>query len=186
MFKELFVELRPLILIGWFVAAVRFGLEFAFPDNEKIPFMASVYVVMAALIMFCGMKGLLDHLVWKKLLRGCGILGVLCWGVPSLVTYTTAQVAGWDHGRFFYDQAYHDAVETAKKAGAEDPEAAAEKALGHGDRSRSAPRGDSVGEQVLRGAGVAGITTVAGAVWCLFWSSIFVGLLSRGRRTGGG
>jgi hypothetical protein len=183
--REAYREVRPIVWVAWVLAALRLTLEAAHLADSWT-FAVSVYYGVATLLLFCGITGQLDHLRWKRLLLGSVVLGVLCFGVPNAIAYTTAQLAGWEHGRFYHDAAFHSALKRHQEAGLEEAaaKAAAEEDVGHADRSRAAPRAETTGGRVGAGLLVAGATTIAGTVFTLVLSVLFIGIpasLRRGR-----
>jgi hypothetical protein len=100
--KALWPRIRPLILFGWLVALIRFGIDASVkPAGRHDPFFwFGVYTLMPVAYLVTGIRGTLDDVRWPKIALMALILGVLVWGLPNLVVYTTAHALEWTHGRF--------------------------------------------------------------------------------------
>ena len=97
--SDVWSRIRPLVLLGWGVAAIRFALEF-FPKGRESAFGMSVFFVVAGGIILLANEGRFAALSYPKLLLSAFLLGLLCWTLPNIVAYTTAQFQGWTFGRF--------------------------------------------------------------------------------------
>ena len=95
--KSLWNDVKPLVWFGWAVAAIRFALEFVAPQQA---WYFGVYWLMPVALIYYGVQKKLDHLSWPRLALSMLIVGVLVWGLPNVIVYTTAQFQGWTHGRF--------------------------------------------------------------------------------------
>lgn len=89
--------IRPLVFIGWGIAAVRLALEFVAPDASMY---VGVYYLMPIVLIAYSVKKRFDDLLFLRLMLGMLIVGVLVWGLPNFIAYSTAQFQGWEHGRF--------------------------------------------------------------------------------------
>lgn len=94
---SLFARMRPLILFGLAVAAVRFALDFARLDAAM---WFGVYYALPVALLVAGVRGTYDDLSWWRLVRGMMLVALCCWFVPNVISYTTGQFLGWTHGRF--------------------------------------------------------------------------------------
>ncbi len=139
--SSLWSQFKTLILIGWVIALVRLGLDAAAPGASMY---FGVYYGMPIVLLFFSIMGKYKGVPWKRLALGMILTGVLVWGLPNLIAYTTAQFAGWDHGRF-----------------------------GEG-------RGPGISEsamgKVTVGLMTAGMTSFAGSIWMILWSTILIWL----------
>src|SRR5262245_32381003 len=139
--KALWPRIRPLVMFGWLVALIRFGIDASMKPGRADPFFwFGVYTLMPIAFLVYGIRGTLDDVRWPKIALIALIVGLLVWGIPNLITYSTAHALGWTHGRF--------AV----------PESA-----------RASPMfaSTALGPSILRGLVTGGITTVTGAVFSL-------------------
>jgi hypothetical protein len=59
-----------------------------------------VYYGMPIVLLIFAVLGTFKGVGWKRLALGMILTGVLVWGLPNVISYTTAQFLGWDHGRF--------------------------------------------------------------------------------------
>lgn len=100
MSTSLFRELRPFLIVGWVTALARYIMDWRHMDSMTV----GVYYQMAAVFLFCGLIGYVDHWRWKRIFVAAAILAVLVWGLPNLIAYGTAQFEGWTHGRFAADR----------------------------------------------------------------------------------
>lgn len=182
-FTDTFQTLKPIVFTLWIVAVARLVAE-ALTENLNVIGMISVYGAVAAIFLFAGFTGQLDFLTGRRLFAGAFVLAVSCWFLPNSIAYTTAQFAGWTHGRFFYDHEYHDLVATLGEDGMDEKAAAKEavERLGHGDRTRTAPPADTATGKVKAGVFVGLLTTLAGMLWCLLTGALFLGVPARFRR----
>jgi hypothetical protein len=90
-------RMRPIILFGLAVAAVRFALDCAQLD---VAMWLGVYFLMPVALIVAGIRGTYDDLKWLRLAVAMILVAVCCWFVPNSVAYTTGQFLGWQHGRF--------------------------------------------------------------------------------------
>lgn len=95
--KDIWTYVRGLIYFGWLIAAIRFILEFAAPDQSMY---IGVYFIMPLAYLYYGLKGKLDDLTWPRLALGMVMVAFFVWFIPNCISYTTAQFMAWDHGRF--------------------------------------------------------------------------------------
>lgn len=103
-------HVKGLIYFGWLIAAIRFILEFAAPAQSMY---FGVYFVMPLAYLYYGVKGKLDDLSWPQLALAMVMVAFFVWFIPNSISYTTAQFAGWEHGRFSVAQATPEAAGTA-------------------------------------------------------------------------
>lgn len=95
--RPILAVVRPLLLAGWAIAAVRLGLD-AFAPALSMWF--GVYYLMPVVAFVVGRGGAFDGVRWPRFALCMIVTGALVWGVPNLISYGTAQFAGWTHGRF--------------------------------------------------------------------------------------
>jgi hypothetical protein len=99
--STLWPRIRGLVLFGWLVVLIRFGLDATLKPTDWTPgWFVGVDFLMPIAFLVVGIKGTLDDIPWPKYLLIALTLGVLIWGIPNAITYTTAQFVGWQHGRF--------------------------------------------------------------------------------------
>jgi len=174
--SELWRRQRWMILILWIVAGIRFALDFRQADDPiafetgAIRWQATigVYYVSGALLLIASFRGTYRGLSYGRHVLGMVMLGLLCWGVPNSIVYTTAQFQGWEHGRFTPPPA----------EGVEVPEGTA--------RERSGPIAETALGKVASGVGVGAGTTVASFVLWNFWlMNLLIYLPARLRRRTG-
>ncbi len=94
--------LRPLVFLGWAIAAGRFALEWIAPDASMY---FGVYYVMPLVLLVFGLRGHFDGVGFWRLVLCMFLTAILVWGIPNSVSYTVAQFQGWTHGRFGPDRA---------------------------------------------------------------------------------
>jgi hypothetical protein len=99
--KSAWSRVRGLVLFGIAVAALRFILDATIQPGEwSWGWFVGVSFLMPLAFLYVGIRGTMDDIRWPKFLLMSLILGVLVWGIPNLITYTTAQFQGWQFGRF--------------------------------------------------------------------------------------
>jgi hypothetical protein len=152
----LWPRIRGLVLFGWLVALLRFGLEpTAKPAQGDVAWILSVYFLMPVAFVWTGIRGTFDDLRWPKIALIAALIGILVWAIPNAIIYTTAQFLGWTHGRF-------------------------------APNDRAAPLATTTLGRLGAGLGVAGMTAIAGAIWSLVWMTLVVwlpGVVRRRRKT---
>lgn len=89
--------IRPLLIAGWSIAAIRLALDALAPDAAM---WFGVYWLMPVVLLVLGRRGALAEFRWLRLALAMIVTGLLVWALPNLVSYTIAQFAGWTHGRF--------------------------------------------------------------------------------------
>lgn len=97
MLRELWSLVRPLVLVGWVVAGIRYVLEWTAPGMSM---WFGVYYVVIPLLAYFAVTRRFDRCAWPKAALAMVLLAVLVWGLPNLIAYATAQFQGWTHGRF--------------------------------------------------------------------------------------
>ena len=167
---EIYREFRPIIWVLWMVAAARLAMD-TNTDNEKPAYMMSVYAGSAILFLYNGITGAMDHIGWKRLLLGALTVAVMCWMIPNTIAYTVGQFAGWTHGRFYVDPQDTEPGEVKEELG--------------NSKSRAASPADTAVGKVASGVMMGGLTTLAGAVWCLVTASLLLGVPMALRRRRG-
>ena len=174
--KETWRAFRPMIWVLWAVAAVRLAMD-AIAEDDKTAFMMSVYASSGVLFLYTGITGAMDHVGWKRLLVGCLMLAVLCWCIPNGIAYTVAQFQGWAHGRFFADVEEYELLERFEAEGMSTFEAmdAVREELGHFE-TRFEPQKETTGGRLAVAWTTAGLTAIAGAVWCLGFGILLLGI----------
>lgn len=95
--KSLWSQFKTLILIGWGIALVRLLLD---ASSQEFAMYIGVYYGMPIVLLVFAVLGIYKGVGWKRLALGMILTGLLVWGLPNLISYTTAQFMGWRHGRF--------------------------------------------------------------------------------------
>lgn len=153
---SLMSRLKPIMFVAWAVIALRFALEFTAPENARA--LPGIYYAMPLLLAWAGWRGQLDAFSYGRMVLGFLLLAVLCWTLPNLIVYSTAQFLGWEHGRFY--------------PGTELPDGSIEGQFGPAIA-------DSTGGKLLTATTVALLTTIAGFVWTFVWGTLVVYLPKR-------
>jgi hypothetical protein len=149
---SLWSRARGLILFGWLVALLRFGIDAKLHPGRSEPlFWIGVYTMMPIAFLVAGIRGTFDDMSWKRLALMSVLIGFLVWGLPNLITYTTARFLGWTEGRF-----------APPKEG--DP-------FGHGP-----------GANILAGLSIGAVTGIIGSLFCIVWTTLLIWLPGRVRR----
>ena len=152
---SLWPRIRGLVLFGWLVALIRFGLEATLHPAKGDPaWFFGVYFLMPVAFLVVALRKTLDDLRWPKIALASLLIGVFVWGIPDAIIYTAGQFLGWTHGRF-------------------EPE------------TRSAPIAPTALGKVGWGLVVGAGTAVIGSLWCLVWTTVVIwlpGALRRKRR----
>jgi hypothetical protein len=162
--KHLWPYLRPIVYLAWLVAAVRLAIDATLkPAIFAAPSMVSVFYALPLLMIWTGIRGAWDSLPFPKMLAGFALLGLLCFGLPNFVSYTTAQFAGWTHGRFR-------------------PPAPGKEGFGEDKEARAAPIKETAAGKVGAGATIGFFTTISGFVWCTVTGALFIYIPARVRR----
>jgi len=182
--REVARELRPVIIVAWILAAARLVADHV-TEDPGLTWGISVYFGVFTMLLFCGMTGVLDHLLWKRALLGGVVLAVLCWFVPNTVSYTLAQFTNPGHGRF-YVLPLHQELADSGEFGDFEIRAEVEKRTGKPDPTRNVPTGSSTGNKLLRGLTIGFVTTIAGALWSIAAMVLCVGIPASIRKRRGG
>ncbi len=149
--NAVWVAVRPVVLFGWVVAALRLLLDWCAstrPSLQPLTMFVGVYALMPLGIAVATWKGRFDGFRWRRLALAMWLVALLCWGLPNAVAYSAGQFGGWDFGRF----------------------------VGTGEEARTAPIQDGTALKLLAGAGVGLMTHLLGTVWCVVWASALRGL----------
>lgn len=182
--ESLFSRLRPLILVLWIVALVRFAYDFKEVDASIIgktgfiqwtsDWISVNYLVVPLLLVFA-LRGMFRGLGWGRSLKGLALVALLCWAIPNAVAYTTGQLKGWQHGRY---RGQNLAVVDGKTVTFEEPESPP---AGATDirLARTAPLGETTGEKWARGVGVGLVTFLPGFIWMFLWFHVLIYLPRR-------
>jgi hypothetical protein len=183
MLRETIALLKPVIYVGWVVAAIRLAVEALTTDLNYVA-TASVYAAVFVLFLFAGFTGQLDALIWKRLPLAALVLGVACWLLPNTITYGIAQFQGWTHGRFAFDREHRDLQERFVAQGLTEDEAEtkANAELGRTERTRSGPVADTTGGKIGTALALGGGTGLAGTLWSLGLGALLIGLPATARR----
>jgi hypothetical protein len=97
----LWPRVRGLVLFGWLVVLIRFALDATLKPEEWTPgWFVGVDILMPIAFLVVGIRGTMDDLPWPKYVLMALMLGLLVWGIPNAIVYTTAQFLEWTHGRF--------------------------------------------------------------------------------------
>lgn len=96
-------DAAPYVGVLWLLALVRYGLDFRREPQYGDAF--GVYCGSLALFLFAGFARLHPDLPWKRVPKLAGTIAVSCWLGPNFVSYFTAQLLGWTHGRFAHGRA---------------------------------------------------------------------------------
>ncbi len=149
---SLWSTIRGLVIFGWLVAAIRLLLDFVAPEQSSF---IGVYYLMPLAYLYYGLKGRWDHLPWRKVAVSLLVVVFLVWFVPNWIAYSTAALAGLDHGRFSAE-AYRTVIER-----------------------------DTPVKIILNAGIVAASTFGAGSVWSLSLGTLFIWLPGALRRRKG-
>ena len=181
-------RLKWIAFVGWVVAGVRFAMDFQENDPDVAIEMSEnlqwttewvgVYYAVPVLIIIGSVIGTFRGLDYVGLVKAALFLGVMCWTIPNVIVYPTAQFMEWEHGRFYSDETEERAIESGEV------EVTRTETLG-GETVKRAPRGPAVQEGAVAKLGmglmVAGLTTIAGFIWCFVWLNLAVFLPGRHR-----
>jgi hypothetical protein len=161
--KTLWPRIRGIVFFGWLIAAIRLILDATVHPAEKTwGWWIGVDILLPIAFIVVGIKGTLDDVPWPKYLLIALVFGVLIWGVPNLISYTTGQFMGWQHGRF---------EPMVKEPGKFFPKS------GH-----APPLADSAGGKILTGLQVAGGSAAFGTVASLLVATLLIWLPGKIRR----
>jgi hypothetical protein len=99
--NSIWPRIRGLVVFGWLIALLRFAFEPTLrPAQGDVAWFLGVYYLMPVAFIATGLRGALDDVRWPRIALMAVLVGVLVWGIPDLIVYTTAQFLGWTHGRF--------------------------------------------------------------------------------------
>lgn len=99
--SSLWPRVRPLVMFGWLVALIRFGIEASVkPERSNPLFYVGVDVLMPIAYLVVGIRAIWDDIPWKKYPLIALMIGVCVWFIPNAIFYTTGQFLGWQHGRY--------------------------------------------------------------------------------------
>lgn len=146
---SLWLDIRGLVIFGWIVAATRLLLDFVAPEQSMF---IGVYFLMPLAYLYYGLKGKWDHLPWKRTASALLVVVLLVWFVPNWIAYSTAALAGLDHGRFS-PEAYQTVIER-----------------------------DTPVKIILNAGIVSAATFAAGSVWSISLGTLFIWLPGAMRR----
>ncbi len=90
-------RLLGLTLLGWAVASVRFTLDFMAMEQAM---WFGVYYAMPPALAWVGLRGRWGAISWRSMATTTAVLGLVIWGIPNAISYTTGQFLEWTHGRF--------------------------------------------------------------------------------------
>lgn len=157
--------IRGGVFVCWIVAAARLAIDArATPDISHPLSYVSVFLTTALFFIWAGFSRRLDGLSYKRCWGAFFLMGLLCFGLPNAVAYTTAQFQGWTHGRFR-------------------PPSAESVAKGEFDSSaRTAPIAATTAGKIGSGLMIGGMTTFTGTLWCAGIGTLFAYLPGRYRR----
>lgn len=168
-----------IIAVLWVVAGIRLMMDFQQVEDPiamhtgGLAWQKSigVYYVVLPLLLIGAFSGVFRGLSYGRLVKAMLVLAVMCWFIPNAISYTTAQLRGWTHGRFRppAEQTTDAATGGAPMAATAEPDAEA----------RSAPLGKTTAEKVRIGLTVATFTTGAGFVWLFAMMNLLVYLPRR-------
>ncbi len=163
--KSLWPLIRGGVFVAWTVAAMRLAIDArATPDLSHPLSYVSVFLMTALFFLWAGFSRRLDGLTYKQCWGAFFLMGLLCFGLPNAIAYTTAQFQGWTHGRFRPPSA-----ESMAK-GVRDPSA------------RTAPVAATTVGKIGTGLMIGGITTLSGTLWCAGLGTLFAYLPGRFRK----
>lgn len=186
LFRETLRGLKPVIYVTWIVAIARLVAEARTTDLNVVA-MFSVYMTIAILFLFAGFTGVLDGLVWKRLLLGSVVLGVACWSLPNFVAYSVAQFQGWNHGRFYSDPRHAEVQQRLQEEEGLsyfDARDRSGEVLGYPDPSRGPLPVPTAAGKLSAAATIAAFTGIAGTLWSLVLGIVLVGIPAALRRRG--
>jgi hypothetical protein len=147
-------RIRGLVLLGLAVGLLRYALEFTASEHAM---WFGVYYVMPVALLVVGVRGSWGDITWPRLLGSTAVMCLLVWGIPNTLAYTTAQLLGWQHGRFYAGDA-------------------------EGEGARAAPIAATIGGKIGLGLLQGLLTSLAGTVWCTMWGTLVIWLPARLRR----
>ena len=94
--SSLWPRVRPLVLFGWLVALIRFGIDASVkPERSNPIFYVGVDVLMPIAYLVVGVKAIWDDIPWKKYPLIALMIGLLVWFLPNAIAYTTGRFLGW-------------------------------------------------------------------------------------------
>jgi len=93
-------RLKPLIVFGYIVAAIRLALDATAPDFV-LTMHLGLYYLMPLAMLVVGLRRRWGTVRWTTMAGTMIVLGFVVWGVWNSIAYTTGQFMEWTHGRFF-------------------------------------------------------------------------------------
>jgi hypothetical protein len=153
-------RLRPLLLFGYAVAAIRLGLDFW---DREAAMVFGLYYLMAVAIIYVGVTRRWGLIGWRAMALTMVCLGCLVWGVSNSISYTVGQFMGWTDGRFDPGTPVRDAAGVLQ---------------GYADGRAMPPQDTALGKV---GAGLLHglISSLTGSVWCILFGTAFVWVYRR-------
>lgn len=150
--ESLFQRIRWIVFILWAVAAVRLALDFRQQEDPivqlgPVPLQLSIGVFYVAPLLLCwgSIRGTFAGMRYRDLTLAAALLAILCWGIPNLINYGTAQFLEWTHGRFK-----------------------------PGEGGRGPDIGTTTLAKLGATAFMAAATTAFGFAWCFIWMNLVV------------
>lgn len=109
-------RLKPLVIFGYIVAAIRLALDAVAPEF-LLTMHFGLYYLMPVAILVIGLRRTWGPVRWRTTAGTMIVLAFLVWGVWNSIAYTTGQFMEWTHGRFAPARASPPAVTAMAKIG---------------------------------------------------------------------
>jgi hypothetical protein len=147
-------RLKPLVIFGSTVAAIRLALDATAPDFV-VTMHFGLYYLMPVAMLVIGLQGRWGPVRWTTMAGTMIILGFVVWGVWNSIAYTTGQFMEWTHGRFYPGEGQdHEAARAAP------PAATATAKIGFG---------------LLHGL----LSSITSSIWCIGFGTVLIWLPGR-------
>ncbi len=147
-------RLKPLVIFGYLVAAVRLALDATAPDF-LVTMHFGLYYLMPLAMLVIGLQGRWGPVRWATMAGTMLVLGFVVWGVWSSIAYTTGQFMEWTHGRFYPGRGPDDEARRAAPLAAT--------AMG------------KIGSGLLHGL----LSSIASSIWCIGFGTLLIWLPGR-------
>ncbi|MSR75945.1 MAG: hypothetical protein EXS14_10810 [Planctomycetes bacterium] len=146
--------LKPLVIFGWTVAALRLVFEFVAatrPDLQPYTMYFGIVYVMPVALLVAAWRKTFAEFTFGRLALAMWVLALLTWGLPNAISYTVGQFQEWTFGRFH----------------------------GIGHNAHTLPVADTVLSKLGTGIGVGLMTHIMGTVGCLVLATVLIWLPKR-------
>ena len=147
-------RLKPLVIFGYIVAAIRLALDATAPDFV-LTMCFGLYYLMPLAMLVVGLQRQWGLVRWTTMAGTMIALGFVVWGVWNSIAYTTGQFMEWTHGRFYPGQGPDD------EAGRAAPPAATATA--------------KIGWGLLHGL----LSSITSSIWCIGFGTVLIWLPGR-------